>query len=547
MQSQSPNLEEARQREAQLEALHRARLAVSRAINPQDAILAIHHHACVLSQADVCRIVLSNSQDFASALSALPPVDPAQATALEELSHQAMTTGQHILAEAAASPEDNNALPSWLALPLSTEGKVLGALCLGHRRAGAFTPPVVDLLAAFADQAAIAIENARLFQNLSTAYVDLSQSREKILDHRNILQALFDGFTDGLYVVDKTLTVLMVNQAEATRLKQTVSEIEGKTCADLGWAEAAPELLENIREVFARGRALQWSPAEISTARMFKDREVQLYPVRNPQQEIARVVVFAQDVSERRQLQASLFQSANLAALGQLATSVAHEINNPLTVAVANSQIILMDKAADPKRRDLAQAIFEAGQRIQRIVANLVEFSNQETYLFNQVDLVHNIEGALALVAHPLQREEIAVARRFDCQPSLIASSSHLKMVWMNLLLNARDAILAAERAGQVRIHVAQDAERPGEVFISISDNGIGIPADDYEQLFRPFFTTKQTGKALGLGLFTAHAIVERHNGRITVESQVDRGSTFTVFLPLKSMPQPSPLPLAGP
>ena len=243
------------------------------------------------------------------------------------------------------------------------------------------------------------------------------------------------------------------------------------------------------------------------------------------------MVVFAQDVSERRQWQASLFRSANLAAVGQLAGSVAHQINNPLTVTMTNSQLLLLDTDPKTEAHELMTGIFKAGERIQNIVANLLEFSNQERYFFVQTDLIDTIEGALALVIRSLRKAQIRVAKDYQHKPVLSASVSHLKLVWVNLLLNARDAMLEQTEQPQITISTSELSER--EVKVSISDNGCGISEKETEQLFRPFFTTKPVGKALGLGLYSAHAIIQRHNGQIHVASQPGIATTFEVILPL--------------
>lgn len=528
-------LDEARRRAAQLETLHQINQRLGLTTTLEETLQAIHYHARALSQAEYCRVFLHPVQPAGHDRS-----DPKQAEArfARKLARQAAKTQTAVQWPG----QNSSALASWLALPLISSQKVLGVLCLGHRQPEAFGADRLRLLTGFADLVAMALENAYIFQDLSGAYLDLAQSRAEILNNRNTLQALFDGITEGLYIVDENLTVLAVNQAEARRLGKPIAQIEGKTCTELGWTEAAPDLIDVILERFASGQPAHWIPAEQKPPHLFTDREVHLYPVRDRQRRVDRVILLAQDVSERKRLQATLFQSANLAALGRLATSVAHEINNPLTVAVANSQLMLMELPESSDQREAAQAIYEAGQRIQHIIANLVEFSNQETYHFSQVDLIDTLEASLALVVHPLRKAAITITKSFASRPRLVASNSHLKMVWMNLLLNARDAIAETRRPGRIEIRVAQADESAGTVAVSIGDNGAGISTDDYRQLFRPFFTTKASGEALGLGLFTAHTIVERHQGQITIESEKGRGTTVTVTLPLHLSPPPSPL-----
>jgi signal transduction histidine kinase len=134
-------------------------------------------------------------------------------------------------------------------------------------------------------------------------------------------------------------------------------------------------------------------------------------------------------------------------------------------------------------------------------------------------------------VARSLKKDRVEVIRHYEVEPKLSASVSHLKLVWMNLLLNARDAVVGYTE--QPVISISTQTVSPREIKVAITDNGSGIAAKDFERLFRPFFTTKPVGKALGLGLYSAHAIVERHHGRINAYSQPGVATTFEVILPL--------------
>lgn len=418
-----------------------------------------------------------------------------------------------------------------LLVPLISRDKLLGVLALGYAQRSSFAANHGRWLSIFCDQAAIAIENARLFENLASAYIDLAQSREKILHSRNTLQVLFDGITDGLYILDQNLMITALNQVEAERQGYRPDELIGVSCLTLDWTRAAPELLARIKESLETGRETTWNSPENETEPYLKDREFRIYPIRNRIGHIEQVVVFGQDVSERRRWQASLFRSANLAAVGQLAGSVAHQINNPLTITMANSQLLLLEVKPNSEAYALAGDILKAGIRIQKIIENLLEFSNQETYFFIEADLIETIEGALALVTRSLKKDRVELVKNYAVRPRLSASVSHLKLVWMNLLLNARDAVVG--HTDQPVVTIATHPVSWREVKVTITDNGCGIAEKDFERLFRPFFTTKPVGKALGLGLYSAHTIIERHQGQINAYSQPGVATTFEVILPL--------------
>ncbi|MFN8459180.1 MAG: ATP-binding protein [Anaerolineae bacterium] len=408
--------------------------------------------------------------------------------------------------------------------------KLIGVLALGHAEPAGFVASDIQWLSVFCDQVAIALENSHLFENLATAYIDLAQSRERILHSRNTLQALFDGISDSLIILDQDLTIIALNQVEAERQGYQPDELVGKSSLTLDWATSAPELLERVKESLSTGRETMWISPENETEPYLKDREFRIYPIRNRIGPIEQVIILGQDVSERRRWQASLFRSANLAAVGQLAGSVAHQINNPLTITMANSQLLLYEVDPSSEAYDLASGILKAGTRIQNIVENLLGFSNQGTYLFVEIDLIETLEGALALVARSLQKDRVELVKDYRAQPKLVASMSHLKLVWMNLILNARDAVVGYTQQPQITLSTEMVSTR--QVKVAVTDNGMGIPEKNFEQLFRPFFTTKPVGKALGLGLYSAQAIVERHQGQIAVFSQPGL-TTFEVTLPL--------------
>jgi len=426
---------------------------------------------------------------------------------------------------------ENLDLQSALLIPLIARDKLTGVLALGSKLEAAFSDSQIRWLSIFCDRAAIAIENANLFQDLSSAYIDLAQSREKILQSRNTLQALLEGITDDLYIVDHDLTITALNQTNSNQPTHQPDNLIGKSYLSPDWTQLAPGLLKTIKKVLQTGQATTWIPPKKETQPYLRNREFRIYPIYNRLGQVEQAIIFAQDVSDQRRLRASLFRSANLAAVGQLAGSVAHQINNPLTVAMVNSQLILVEADPHSETHEFTTDILKSTERIQSIVRNLMEFSNQGTYFFVETDLITTIDDALALVMRSLEKINCEVLVDYQAQPRLSASVSHLKLVWMNLLLNARDAITGHPGHPQITVSTEMVSER--EVKVVITDNGIGMPEENIEQIYRPFFTTKPIGKALGLGLYSAHTIIEQHNGQINVSSNPGIGTAFEIILPL--------------
>ncbi len=463
----------------------------------------------------------------------------------------------------------SNRVQSWVAVPLMRVGNLpVGVLELGSDQPDAFSADDVRLVQVIAAQATTAIENARLYEEvkstavqnanlvhqLSAAYEDLAHQQAEILRSHKTLQALFDGITDGLYIVDHEIRIVAINQAEANRLGLTPDSLIGYSCDANLWGEAALALTKIIQDTFATGNEGNWeSQMDVPQRGPFTDRDVRTYPIflapaasgLNAQKpgeiaqkvekgQVSQVIIMAQDMSEKRRLQASLFRSANLAAVGRLASSITHQINNPLTVIIANSQLMELETDLNSPDYPLIQDIIESGTQIRQIVQNLSDFSSQDSYDWFETDVAETVESALALIAHPLRKGNIQVIQKFENLPPIIASARHLKLLWMNLLLNARDAIVEKGQAGVINISGSQTTSE--QIRVQIIDNGTGILPEYHQYLFQPFFTTKAPGQGLGLGLYTCRTIAEYHKGQISIDqNREDSGTIVTITLPLQN------------
>jgi two-component system NtrC family sensor kinase len=237
-----------------------------------------------------------------------------------------------------------------------------------------------------------------------------------------------------------------------------------------------------------------------------------------------------QDVTEKRRLEASLAQSEKLAAVGQLAAGLAHEINNPLTAIIANTQLLQRELKADEDIMEMIDLIARAGQRAAQVVRNLLDMARKEEYIFEPVDLDQTLQKAFALVQHELVARSIQLSYEpAEGLPKILASKDHLQGVWVNLLTNAIDSF---EECDHREIRVATTMQN-NEVRVIFMDNGKGIPSEKLNRIFEPFYTTKAPGRGTGLGLSLCHRIIKQHGGSIHVDSEVGVGTIFTVALPI--------------
>jgi len=235
-------------------------------------------------------------------------------------------------------------------------------------------------------------------------------------------------------------------------------------------------------------------------------------------------------VQQLKESQEQLIQAEKLTSLGQLAASVAHEINNPLAGVLVYTQLLSKKVTGDAFKKEealgyLSKMETEVG-RCSRIIRNLLDFARQTEPMLRLVDVNQVIEQVLAMVGHQAQLQNVEVVKEFSPSlPKVMADFDQLQQIFTNLTLNA---IQAMPDGGRLTI---RSSAVDGEVRIDVQDTGCGISKENMGKLFTPFFTTKAKGKGVGLGLAVAHGIIERHKGRIKVQSEVGKGTTFSVYL----------------
>lgn len=234
-------------------------------------------------------------------------------------------------------------------------------------------------------------------------------------------------------------------------------------------------------------------------------------------------------LEELRRKEAQLIESAKLASVGTLAAGIAHEVNNPV-FAISGRAELLLDQAKrhlkTQRAQEHVQVIYDMAMRVSSIVQDLLDFSREKDVL-EEVDVNGALEDTLKLVAPHLRRSNVALVKEYSDELPLIPGvKNKLQQVFMNLILNARDAM---PEGGTLRL---SSYSVDGGVALDFSDSGVGMAPEVLERVFEPFFSTKEVGKGTGLGLYVSQRIVQQHQGRIGVETQEGKGSTFTVYLP---------------
>ncbi|MBN1313551.1 MAG: PAS domain S-box protein [Anaerolineae bacterium] len=463
---------------------------------------------------------------------------------------------------------------SCVGAPIIIEDQVIGLIHLDNANADAFSPNHAERLGAFAEHAAVAIHNAQLYE---------AEHYERIL--AETLHEIAESSASSV-PLERTLDLIIARLEQMLRCDWAAIMLVQADVLHVIVARGFPDqanILEQIYqyptiplfyETMALGEPIaisnvqedpRWMPLPgfempmggwIGVPIVIRDVVIGLLtagvtqPRRHNERDMKTVIVFAQhaalafestqvyselesSLSNVRDLKAHMLRTAQLHVAGEIATGVAHQVNNPLTTIIAESHLLLKQLPPNSTYYESADSIREAAYRAGTVVQRLLDFARVKPYSLQPLDINSSVEQAISLVRTQIEPHIARVVVDLAPQLPLVeASEEHLEDVWINILLNARDAI-HKPGAGLITITTRLNA-RDKMVEVAIQDNGIGIPPDEMERIFAPFHTTKEHGT--GLGLPICREVVARHGGTIRVESKAGKGATFIVSLPLSKV-----------
>ncbi len=280
--------------------------------------------------------------------------------------------------------------------------------------------------------------------------------------------------------------------------------------------------VDNLELMIMRGNG---SPGKFS---------VNLSPMRDEGSDVTSVVVLMTDITDAAMIQAKLMHTEKMAAVGQLVSGVAHEVNNPLTAIMGFSDLLMENPEIPESARKDLQVILEEAQRTKEIVQNLLSFARRRPPQRLPLRINSLLRKTAALRSYDFANHGVQILEKFDeGLPEVIADSHQLQQVFLNILNNAYDAVRTGQRPGRIEIQTQHDG---GWIEVLFRDNGEGIKHP--ERIFDPFFTTKQVGEGTGLGLSICYGVVREHEGEILCANNQDApGATFIVRLPVASNP----------
>ncbi|HEY3066507.1 MAG TPA: GAF domain-containing protein [Methylomirabilota bacterium] len=458
-----------------------------------------------------------------------------------------------------------------LAVPLVYKDAVIGALAAGDREGRVFRAEEIALAQAFADQAAVALENARLYEQTRQRLRQLDSLREVVeqilvafsLEERLTLVARHAA---ALFDADRALVALLNEAGDGVTVRAGHSLVESEigvtiplSVGAVGLAAALGEgvLVNDYQSWPGRRRDHPVALASIIAYPLLIRGEVIgalsvgfTTPTRRlTPSDLERLATLAAPAAlaiehsrlyeqlevrlrELRETQAQLVQAGKMSAVGQLVSGVAHELNNPLSVVIGYGHLMLR-KNPPPEILKQVEAIVAQADRMAKIVQSLLLFSRQRKPERIPMRLPDVLERTLAMRETQLRLSGIrTVLENGNDVPPVAGDGQQLQQVFLNLLLNAEQAILMSRVGDCIAAGVSKRMEAGMSwVCAHVRDNGPGIPTDVLPRIFEPFFTTKEVGSGTGLGLSVSYGIVEQHGGRIEVESRPG-DTVFTVMLP---------------
>ncbi len=380
-----------------------------------------------------------------------------------------------------------------------------------------------------------AVENFRDLTKHKGLWGKLREERNKAQQYLNIAGVI-------IVAINENGIVSLINRKGCEVLGYKEDEIMNRNWFDL----CVPERDRNDRkETFRQVMAGEKEEAEdyenIIVTKSGEERIIAWHntTLMDGKGNIIGTLSSGEDITIRKQTEEELIQSEKMASLGQLAASVVHEVNNPLAGIMVYIKLFLKKykekKLQDEKTETQLLKMEKELDRTTRIIRNLLTFARQSEPSMNPVEINKIIDAALPLVENQINLENIILKKNLDPQLPLVqADFDKIQQVLINIMLNAIQAMpeggtltIASSTAQGIRI----GASYKNTVRIDITDTGIGIPKENLKRLFTPFFTTKEKGVGVGLGLSVVHGIIGKHKGRIDVESEPGKGTTFRIYL----------------
>jgi signal transduction histidine kinase len=392
-----------------------------------------------------------------------------------------------------------------------------------------------QLIYTICNQMSTNLENDRLYNESQHEIRERHRAEEALQVEKNKLQSIIDAMEDGLTMRDRDYNITYQNRPSRIGGGNHLGEkcyraFEGEESI----CDGCP-----VERAFMDGKSHTSERKIISPSGEAIFWENTANPIRDAQGNIVSCLEIGKNITERKQaeerekeLQRELYLSSRLASIGELAAGVAHQLNNPLTGVLGFSQRLLR-KSTDEKSSQDLRKIYSEAERATKIVQNLLTFARRRQPKKEYSNVNNIVQSALDLRAYELKTSNIGVITTLVPDlPKIMLDFHQIQEVFLNLILNAEQAMIEANSGGKLTIKTEKNKRY---IRISFTDDGPGIPAEHLDKIFDPFFTTKGEKGGTGLGLSVCHGIITEHGGKIYAKSKPGKGTTFFAELPIRS------------
>lgn len=415
--------------------------------------------------------------------------------------------------------------------PLRINSEIRGAIIMAFED-GAAADSSARLIEAATQMAALSVN---LSANYETALNNsINEARE---EHRKFTEAVLDALPVSLYVVDRDYRIVTWNKhREVGQLGIPRDEAIGRDVFDVLEKYPQGRVREEFERAFRTGQIERIEQQTIADDGSTKHWLVSKVPMKNDGSgEVTHVITVGEDVTVRVEAIHAMSRAEKLSAVGRLAAGVVHEINNPLATIAACAEALEQLSSegafsASDAESDLTEylgLIRSEAFRCKTITTDLLDFSRMRAGERNPVCVGDIVRSAANLINH--QKRSSGITQEIEVEDNLPRVSADASQIQQAIIALATNAIDAMSDGGQLTFRAYRKGTR---VVIEIADTGMGIPHENMSRIFEPFFTTKEVGKGTGLGLAVCYGIISEHSGRISVRSNVGKGTTFSIFLP---------------
>lgn len=442
-------------------------------------------------------------------------------------------------------------------VPLKSGAQTVGVIGLAYLEEGRrFGKDEMQALTRFAELAAIALDNARLYEAAQIELAERKRAEEQVRRAESFLNTVVDNLPYMIFVKEaQDLRYVRLNKGGEHLLGMTTSALLGKNDYDLFPTEEAVFFEKKDRETLASTKMLDIPEESIETPRGKRYLHTKKIPVMDADGQPKYLLGISEDITERkleeerqRALERKLQETQKLESLGVLAGGIAHDFNNLLVSILGNVGLVLVDLESNSPVREPVEQVKVAAQRAADLTRQMLAYSGKGRFVMQRISLNSVITEITQLLQVSIRKN---AALRFSLMqnlPPIEGDVTQVRQVLMNLIVNASDAI--GERQGTIGLttgmvnadreylsgsFMAPELPEGPYVFVEVADDGTGMDKDTQNKIFDPFFTTKFTGR--GLGLAAVLGIVRGHGGAIKVYSEPAQGSVFRVLFPIKNVP----------